>query len=212
MSFGLPCAPGISTHARGSVHSVPLGRGGVGEKPLQGFAPTAATPTTDSAWHLTKVSMAVQLIVPLRHILTSLNLQLPVFCLYYQVEQECVLRKHGVSFEDAMHVLEDSETAMSKLVRKTIAESPMTPVRKRKLAQVAARPDSEIDFSEIPPLKASFWKNAVRNPFYRPVKQQLTVRLDADVVTWLRQQGKGYQTRLNQVLREAMLEDIKKSA
>ncbi len=101
---------------------------------------------------------------------------------------------------------------MTKLVRKTLADSPMTPARKRKLAQLAARPDAEIDFSDIPPLKESFWKNAVRNPFYRPVKQQLTVRLDADVVAWLRQQGRGYQTRLNGVLREAMLKDIKKSA
>jgi uncharacterized protein (DUF4415 family) len=101
---------------------------------------------------------------------------------------------------------------MSKVVRRTLTDSPMTPARKRKLAELAARPDSEIDFSEIPPLKESFWKNAVRNPFYRPVKQQLTVRLDADVVAWLRQQGKGYQTRLNKVLRHAMLEDIKKSA
>jgi uncharacterized protein (DUF4415 family) len=101
---------------------------------------------------------------------------------------------------------------MSKLVRKTLADSPLTPARKRRLAQLAARPDSEIDFSEIPPLKESFWKNAVRNPFYRPVKQQLTVRLDADVVAWLRQPGKGYQSRLNQVLREAMLQDIQKDA
>ncbi len=101
---------------------------------------------------------------------------------------------------------------MSKLVRRTLAESPMTPARRRKLERLAARPDSEIDFSEIPPLNESFWKNAVRNPFYRPVKQQLTVRLDADVVAWLRRQGKGYQTRLNRVLREAMLEDMKRSA
>jgi uncharacterized protein (DUF4415 family) len=101
---------------------------------------------------------------------------------------------------------------MSKLVRKTLADSPMTPARKRRLAKLAARPDSEIDFSDIPPLKKSFWKNAVRNPFYRPIKRQLTVRLDADVVAWLRRQGKGYQTRLNLVLRKAMLEDIRKSA
>jgi uncharacterized protein (DUF4415 family) len=101
---------------------------------------------------------------------------------------------------------------MTKLVRKTLADSPMTPARKRRLAQFAKRPDSEIDFSDIPPAKESFWKNAVRNPFYRPVKQQVTVRLDADVVAWLRQRGKGYQTRLNSVLREAMLEDIKKSS
>ena len=100
---------------------------------------------------------------------------------------------------------------MSKLVRKTLAESPMTPARKRRLAQLAARPDAEIDVSGIPPLTESFWNNAVRNPFYRPVKQQLTVRLDADVVAWLRRHGKGYQTRLNGVLRQAMLEDIKRS-
>ena len=98
-----------------------------------------------------------------------------------------------------------------KPVRKTLSDSPMTPARQRRLAKLAERPDSAIDFSEIPPLKESFWKDAVRNPFYRPVKRQLTVRLDADVVAWLRHQGKGYQTRLNRVLREAMLEDIKGS-
>ena len=101
---------------------------------------------------------------------------------------------------------------MSKFVRRSLADRPMTPARKRKLAKLAEQPDAEIDFSDIPPLRESFWKNAIRNPFYRPIKQQLTVRLDADVVAWLRRHGKGYQTRLNKVLREAMLEDIKKSA
>jgi len=101
---------------------------------------------------------------------------------------------------------------MSKLVRKTLTDNPMTPARKRRLTKLATRPDSEIDFSDIPPLRDSFWKNAIRNPYYRPVKQQLTVRLDADVVAWLRSQGKGYQTRLNQVLREAMQHDIVKRA
>jgi len=101
---------------------------------------------------------------------------------------------------------------MSRLVRRTLADSPMTPARKRRLGRLPERPDSEIDFSEIPPLTESFWKNAVRNPFYRPVKQQLTVRLDADVVAWLRRQGKGYQTRLNRLLRKAMLQEIEKSA
>ena len=101
---------------------------------------------------------------------------------------------------------------MTKPVRKTLADNPITPDRRRKLAKLAERPDSEIDFSDLPPLKESFWRNAVRNPFYRPVKQQLTVSLDADVVAWLRRQGRGYQTRLNRVLREAMLDDIKKRA
>ncbi|MEN8336316.1 BrnA antitoxin family protein, partial [Acinetobacter pittii] len=45
--------------------------------------------------------------------------------------------------------------------------------------------------------------------FYRPVKQQTSVRLDADVLAWLKAQGKGYQTRMNKILREAMLEDLK---
>jgi uncharacterized protein (DUF4415 family) len=101
---------------------------------------------------------------------------------------------------------------MSKVVRKTLLDTSLTPARKRKLAQLAEQPDSEIDFSEIPPVKESFWRNAIRNPFYRPVKQQLTVRLDADVVAWLRRQGRGYQTRLNNVLRKAMLADLRKSA
>ncbi len=98
---------------------------------------------------------------------------------------------------------------MAKLVRKTLADNPITPARQRKFAQLAEWADSDIDFSDIPPLGEDFWANAVRNPFYRPVKQQLTVRLDADVVAWLRHQGKGYQTRLNTVLREAMLKELR---
>jgi hypothetical protein len=64
---------------------------------------------------------------------------------------------------------------MSKPVRKTLTDSPMTPARKRKLTKLAAQPNSEIDLSDIPALDESFWKNAIRNPFCRPVKQQLTV-------------------------------------
>ena len=50
------------------------------------------------------------------------------------------------------------------------------------------------------------------NPFYRPIKQQLTLRLDADIVAWLRRQGKGYQTRDNALLRNAMLRDLRRKA
>lgn len=105
---------------------------------------------------------------------------------------------------------------MSKVVRKTFADSPLTPARKRRLAKLAEQPDAQTDCSDIPPLSDDFWTKAVRNPFYRPVKQQLTVRLDADVVEWLRGQsgkgGRGYQTKLNALLRGAMLEDFKNSA
>jgi uncharacterized protein (DUF4415 family) len=77
----------------------------------------------------------------------------------------------------------------------------------RELEALANRPDDEIDYSDIPPLDDEFWKRAVRNPFYRPVKSQLTVRLDSDVLAWLRAKGKGYQTRINAILRRAMLEE-----
>ena len=70
-------------------------------------------------------------------------------------------------------------------------------------------PYSETDPADIPELKEEFWANAVRNPFSNPVKQQLTVRLDADVVAWLRRHGKGYQTRLNSVLREEMVAEFR---
>jgi uncharacterized protein (DUF4415 family) len=97
---------------------------------------------------------------------------------------------------------------MLKTSRKTIASSPMTAAHKRKLAELSARPDVEIDYSDIPPLTEKFWENAVRNPFYRPVKKQITLRLDADVIAWLRAQGKGYQTRANALLRGAMLKEV----
>ena len=83
--------------------------------------------------------------------------------------------------------------------------APLTPARKAELAALAARPDEQIDTSDIPPLSETFWQNAVRKPFYRPVKQQVTVRVDADVLAWLRSTGRGYQSRLNDILRQAML-------
>ncbi|WP_297450894.1 BrnA antitoxin family protein [Ferrovum sp.] len=58
------------------------------------------------------------------------------------------------------------------------------------------------------PLTDEFWKNAVRNPFYRPTKQATTVRIDADVLAWLRSKGKGYQTKINAILRDAMIHEI----
>ena len=89
-----------------------------------------------------------------------------------------------------------------------MASRPLTARQRQQIAAKAGKPDSEIDYSDIPRLQESFWKNAGRNPFYRPVKRQVTVRLDADVIAWLQQQGKGYQTRLNGLLRAAMLEDV----
>lgn len=95
---------------------------------------------------------------------------------------------------------------MSKIVKKT-ANLP-TAAQKQRLKKLAATADEKIDTSDIPPLSERFWREAIRNPFYRPVKQQVTLRLDADVIAWLRRKGKGYQTRANALLRTAMLEEL----
>lgn len=79
---------------------------------------------------------------------------------------------------------------------------------RKELAALAAKPESEIDFSDLPTTTEQDWHGAVRGKFYRPIKQQLTVRIDADVLEWLKSQGKGYQGRLNEILRAAMLDKV----
>jgi uncharacterized protein (DUF4415 family) len=98
---------------------------------------------------------------------------------------------------------------MGKIIRKTLADCKLTEADKKRLRELAARPDSEIDYSDIPPLTEKFWKNAIPNPYYRPVKQQITLRIDADILAWLRAQApEGYQSRLNAVLRKVMLQEL----
>jgi len=87
----------------------------------------------------------------------------------------------------------------------------LTAKQKRELAALAALPDDQIDTSDIPELPPGAWKDAVRGRFYRPVKQPISMRLDADVVAWLKKRGKGYQTRVNSILRQTMLTDIKRT-
>jgi len=82
---------------------------------------------------------------------------------------------------------------------------PLTEAQWANLAALANRPDSEIDTSDIPEMTEEKWKSAVRRNLYRPVKQQITARIDADVLDWLKSQGKGYQSRINAILRREML-------
>lgn len=63
--------------------------------------------------------------------------------------------------------------------------------------------DDQIDTTDVP--ETLDWSDAKRGMFYRPVKQQITLRLDADVVAWFKMnahQGRGYQTDINRALRE----------
>ncbi len=66
---------------------------------------------------------------------------------------------------------------------------PLTEKQKAELEALAAMPDGEIDYSDIPPLTEEFWKDAVRGRFYKPTKTSTTVRIDSDVLAWLRAQG-----------------------
>ena len=81
----------------------------------------------------------------------------------------------------------------------------LTEQEKAELEALSKLSDSDIDTSEIPPLDESFWKVAEQGAFYKPVKKQITVRVDADVLAWLKSQGSGYQTRMNDILRQAMI-------
>ena len=73
---------------------------------------------------------------------------------------------------------------------------------KSDLAWLDGLRDADIDYSDIPPLDKTFLKKAT--PPWPPAKKQLTIRLDADVLTWLKSNGRGYQTRINRILRVAM--------
>ena len=100
---------------------------------------------------------------------------------------------------------------MSKTVRYEVDLNNLTPLtneQKAELKALSEMPDSEIDYSDIPPLDDAFWKNAVQSPFYKPTKTSTTVRVDSDVLAWLKGQGKGYQTKINAILREAMIRSL----
>ena len=93
---------------------------------------------------------------------------------------------------------------------KTVSYTPdtlpsLTEAQQAHLKALATRPESEIDYSDISALTDEQLQHARRGVFYRPVKHQITARVDADVLDWLKGQGKGYQSRINAILRREML-------
>jgi uncharacterized protein (DUF4415 family) len=82
---------------------------------------------------------------------------------------------------------------------------PPDPTRKARLAAEFAKPESEIDFSDIPEADAAFWASAVKIGRDKPRKRQTTIRLDEDVIEWFKGAGRGYQSRMNAILRAVML-------
>jgi uncharacterized protein (DUF4415 family) len=84
---------------------------------------------------------------------------------------------------------------------KRYRQNPKKP-RRLTLAEERRLDAASIDYSDIPPLGDEFFTKATE--VWPPTKQQVTVRLDADVLNWLKAHGRGYQTRLNRILRAAM--------
>lgn len=83
------------------------------------------------------------------------------------------------------------------------SSKPLTAKQQAELDALAELPDDQIDTREM--MEVRDWTGAKRGLFYRPVKQQLTLRIDADVVAWFKDHapnGEGYQTDINRALRE----------
>ena len=87
---------------------------------------------------------------------------------------------------------------------KSAASTKRSPELKAEL-KLRNRRDSALDLSDAPPLPD--WSGAQRGRFYRPVKQPVSLRLDADVVAWFKTGGERYQSRINGVLREYMVKE-----
>jgi uncharacterized protein (DUF4415 family) len=74
---------------------------------------------------------------------------------------------------------------------------------KTELTAPAKLADRDIDTSDIP--EVLDWSDAKVGRFYRPVKQVVTIRLDANVIAWFKARDKKYQTAVNRALRQYML-------
>lgn len=79
--------------------------------------------------------------------------------------------------------------------------------RAAEVQRLAAMRDEDIDFSDIP--EDADWSGAVAGKFYRPIKKQVTLRIDADVLAWFKAQGGKYQTAVNAALREHVVRKAK---
>lgn len=75
----------------------------------------------------------------------------------------------------------------------------------KEIAALMRLRDEDIDTSDIPEVQN--WTKAVVGKFYRPLKEPVTIRLDSDIVAWLKAEGPGYQTRINALLRKTMTQD-----
>ena|SRR5271165_830990 len=86
----------------------------------------------------------------------------------------------------------------------------LTKHQKRDIRAIAAKRDKDIDLSDAPAVLD--WSGAEIGKFHRPVKKPVTMRLDTDIIDWLKVDGRGYQTKANALLRHAMLYFMRKES
>jgi len=82
----------------------------------------------------------------------------------------------------------------------------LSKAQKQDIATIRAMRDEDIDLSDMP--EVVDWSKAEVGKFYRPPKKAVTMRLDSDVLEWLKGYGRGYQTRANLLLRHAMVSSV----
>ena len=90
-----------------------------------------------------------------------------------------------------------------RLPASALFTNPMRDRERRELKRLSRIPDAKIDYADIPEA-GSFPRDIHVGRFYRPVKEQISLRVDADVLAWFRLQGRKYQTYMNEVLRREM--------
>jgi uncharacterized protein (DUF4415 family) len=95
-----------------------------------------------------------------------------------------------------------------------MSKKPLSSEEREQLAKLAALPEDQIDTGDIPEAPEASWTDVRRADLYRPVKKPVTIRLDADVLTWFKEHStsSGYQTEINRVLRRHVAEAEKKRA
>lgn len=96
------------------------------------------------------------------------------------------------------------------IVRMTLEELKSRQVSKKEIEMARSIRDEDIDTADIPPPSEN--ARVVSLPFeVKPVKQQITLRIDSDVLAWAKSKGeseKGYQTRINDMLRRLMMQEL----
>ncbi len=100
---------------------------------------------------------------------------------------------------------------MKKVTSKASTTRELSPELLAQLRAAAALPDESINTSDPDAPEVVNWSGATRGRFYRPVKKQKTLRIDADVLAYFEAQGPGYLTRMNRVLRAAMLRGLRRT-